>query len=473
MTTDDTSSPSKAELAANLAAGFAKLEMRDAAAAEPLFRHVLDRDRMEPRAWLGLGNSWVLLDRPAHAIEAFRQALALAPGYAEARANLGMALSLTDHIEEAVSLLSALTEDRPESFEAAVNHAVAAKRLGLWREALASFERAYALRPQEQRLVYEMALLRLGLGQYAQGWRDYEMRWIGNGVSVPLIPGIPEWQGESLTGRTILVLPEQGLGDMIQFMRYAKLLKTGGARVLLACVPSLVRLLSRADFLDHVTSDGATLPPFDCQTMLMSLPLRFGTNAGSIPADIPYLSADPEIAAVWGEKLDQKLGDRPGLKVGLVWAGGVHGDDATASAVDKRRSLSLARLAPLFDIPGIRFVSLQFGPAQAEIAEHEGFGIEDHMDDVADFADTAGLVAHLDLVITVDTSVAHLAGAMGKPVWVMSRVDGCWRWLNEGDGSPWYPTMRLFRQTDRHDWDQVVEAVRAALARKARQPKRL
>jgi Tfp pilus assembly protein PilF len=445
--------------------GFTAIDARRLDEAEQLFRRALDGAPQVAQAWLGLGNTLVLSERPGEAVEAFRRAVALKPDYPEARANLGMALDLSGQHEAAVAELSALTAAYPDSFPAAVNHAVAARKLGLWSDALRSFERAAELKPEDTRLRYECALLRLGLGDYPRGWTEYEHRWVGNDMTVPLLPNVPEWRGEPLAGKTVLILPEQGFGDTLQFIRYAPLLKARGARVLFAAPPPLTRLLAAMPGLDHVADNGRNLPAFDYQTMLMSLPLRFGTTLATVPADVPYLQADPALVRDWRTR----LGDRPGLKVGLVWAGGPHRDEAVGAAVDRRRSLDLARFKPLADIPGVRLISLQKGQAEAEARlPPDGMAIENPMDSVEDFADTAALIFQLDLVITVDTAVAHLAGALGKPVWVLSRLDGCWRWLDQGDGSPWYPTLRLFRQRRRDDWDPVIEELRDALAAKAR-----
>jgi hypothetical protein len=278
----------------------------------------------------------------------------------------------------------------------------------------------------------------------------------------------PLWLGkESIAGRTILIHAEQGLGDTVQFCRYAKLLAERGASVILEVQAPLLKLLEGAEGVSRLIASGSEWPPdIDYQCPLMSLPLAFATTLASIPADVPYLSSNPEKVSFWREK----LGERQKLRVGLVWSGGFRPEQPELWAVNSRRNIPLSKLAPLVH-PEIEFYSLQKGqPAESELAElraggWEGPELVDFTGLLTDFSDTAALIECLDLVISVDTSIVHVAGALAKPVWVLNRFDTCWRWLLQRSDSPWYPTLRLFRQERPGDWDGVVERARTELLR--------
>jgi len=270
----------------------------------------------------------------------------------------------------------------------------------------------------------------------------------------------PRWEGEPLDGRTLLVHAEQGLGSNIQFCRYLNLIPPGG-RLLLAVQPSLVRLLSSLDGPATVMAIGDSLPRADLRCPMLSLPRVLGTNeVTDIPATIPYLHADPGAVARW----QRRVGMLPGLRVGLVWAG--NPEDAR---MDRRRSMPLAALAPLADLPDVSLVSLQMGRAAQALPDASlGKVVHDWASELDDFAETAALIAALDLVISVDTAVVHLAGALGKPIWLLNRFDTCWRWLLGRDDSPWYPTLRQFRQAEPGKWGDVVARVCAALTERGR-----
>ena len=260
--------------------------------------------------------------------------------------------------------------------------------------------------------------------------------------------------------RVVLVHAEQGLGDTLQFCRYVPLVAAGSKLVLEVQAP-LRRLLSGLPGIAAIVARGDRLPPYDAHAALLSLPLLVGTRLPTIPCEIPYLAADPRDCARWR----QRLGGLSGLRVGLVWAGGFRPDQPWAAAVDRRRSMALAQMAPLAAIAGVSFLSLQKGePAGQALSPPAGMVLHDFTAELADFTDTAALIEALDLVISVDTAVAHLAGALGKPVWLLNRFDTCWRWLLDRDDSPWYPSLRQFRQPVAGDWASVMAAVSAALA---------
>jgi hypothetical protein len=293
------------------------------------------------------------------------------------------------------------------------------------------------------------------MGDLRAGWPKYEFRWKVNGAPAnPLRGSGSQWTGaEPLAGKTIMLYPEQGLGDAIQFMRYVPLVARSAARVFMSVHPGLAPVLP--PFPDNVAvlANGAALPPFDLHCPLLGLPLAFGTELATIPSGVPIV-APPERIARWAERLRPRHRKR----IGLVWAGSTEHKD------DRNRSIALARLRPVLDLPETDFVSLQrdLRPGDdAILREHPQIvhpGAE-----LADFADTAAIISLLDLVVTVDTSVAHLAAAMGKPAWIMLPFRPDWRWLLDREDSPWYSTVRLFRQPLAADWDSVVARVAAEL----------
>jgi hypothetical protein len=288
-----------------------------------------------------------------------------------------------------------------------------------------------------------------------EGWSEYEWRWKNPGFESKPSFAQPVWDGSNHAG-TVLLTAEQGFGDTIQFIRYAPLVAARCRRVLLQCHRELVPLLDGAPGLAGVISRGQALPDFDVHCTLMTLPRLFATTLDTIPARVPYLNAEPARVAAWGAK----LGETRRFKVGLAWAG------SEAHKNDQHRSMLLSVFAPLSAIPGTLFVSLQKGPAALQIqSPPDGMELIDPTADLHDFADTAALIANLDLVISVDTAMVHLAGALAKPVWTLLPLVPDWRWLLNRSDSPWYPTMRLFRQPALGDWSAVMQRVAADLRR--------
>jgi hypothetical protein len=327
---------------------------------------------------------------------------------------------------------------------------------------LAAFDRVIALGQGLSLATYDKAVLLILLGDLSAGLRLHERRWdLLKGEFQPK-SAQPLWLGEtSITGKVLYLHREQGLGDTLQFCRYATLAAQAGAQVILEVESTLVRLISTLQGVARVIAEDDPVPDHDLRCPIMSLPLAFGTTIETIPAETPYLRADPSDTETWRDRLQ----DVKGKKVGLIWAGSSRtGLGAGVMAADRRRSLPLAKLAPVMSVAGCTFFSLQLGPP-AEQARHApgGMVLHDHTAELHDFADTAALVENLDLVISVDTSPAHLAGAMGKPVWLLNRFDTCWRWFLDREDSPWYPTMRIFRQPQPGDWDSVIHALAAAL----------
>ena len=399
--------------------------------------------------------------RSEEALAASERAIALAPDHAEALNHRAIALHELGRTEEALAVWERVIALRPDHAKAHNNIGMALQTLRRPAAAVAAYDRALALTPDFSEAHLNRASSLLALGDLARGFDEYRWRWVApDGPRLKRRLPCPLWEGESLAGKAILIHCEQGYGDTLQFVRFAPLLARAAARVTVLAEPPLVGLLRSIpgiEVTDRVTGEAA----YDFQTPLLCAPRLLGTTLATIPAQTPYLSADPAKAARWAER----LGDDGRLRVGLVWAGGTRNDAPSLHAIDRRRSVRLEQYTPLGQITGVRFFSLQKdGPAAQARQPPPGLGLTDWTADLHDFSDTAALVAGLDLVITVDTSVAHLAGALGKPVWVLSRFDGCWRWLNGREDSPWYPTAHVFHQQAPGDWDEVMTRVVAELA---------
>lgn len=392
------------------------------------------------------------LQRFDEALAGYDSAIALKPDFAESQGNRGNVLRALQRYDEALSAYAEAIALNPSIAEIYSNQANLFIDLGRYREALACFDRAIALKPDFAEANYNKGLLELLLGNYREGWQLHEWRWktakqkdFARNFQQPL------WLNDApLGGRTLLLHAEQGLGDTLQFVRYVPMVEALGARVILEAPAALAPLLRtlKGDFT--LIEQGDALPGFDLHCPLMSLPLAFGTTVDSIPANIPYLAADPQKRAMWRERLGPK--DRP--RIGLVWSG------AASHSNDRHRSMGLVTLTPLL-LLDYEFHSLQKELRTEDRAAAAEFTqvVRDHGAALHDFADTAALVAELDLIITVDTSVAHLAGAMGKPVWILLSYVADFRWLTERSDSPWYPTARLFRQDGIGSWSNVLEDV--------------
>ncbi|MDR3514920.1 MAG: tetratricopeptide repeat protein [Azospirillaceae bacterium] len=488
-----------AELFARLAGAAAHQQAGEWAEAIRGYRGALAiRDDL-PQIHHVLGVLFLKLGASATAIAALRQALILEPGYALAHATLATALRSAGQAEAALTgyrralqidlpfpemlggLGAALCDLgagsgaqracqqairlKPDDADAYNNMGSALVIAGRIDDARAAYGRAVSLCPDSPLFHVNHGLALLHLGRWVAGWDAFDWRWrIDKFRSLSAALSGPQWDGAPLQGRTILLYGEQGLGDVLQFARFAPLVAAQGGRVVLRVMAPLVTLLRRLPDVAAVVAFEDPLPPYDCHLPLMSVPRLLQPDPAAVPARIPYLFPDPVQVAAWSRRLAELAG-APGRgirTVGLVWAGDPRHRDIDAHPVDRRRSIDLAPLACLADVPGLTLVSLQKGAAAAA-ARPPGLTLVDWMDEVTDFADTAALVAALDLVITVDTAVAHLAGALGRPVWILSRYDGCWRWLRDRDDTPWYPTARLFRQRSPGDWDEVLERVVAAL----------
>jgi tetratricopeptide (TPR) repeat protein len=410
-------------------------------------------------AWSNQMPALAALKRPEAALAACDRALALRPEYAEGHNNRGGALYEFQRLDEALASYDRALALEPDYATAHTNRGVLLTQLRRLDEAMESFDRALAISPADPEAHFQQAMCRLALGDDDRGWPQYEWRWRTRQFEAAQRDlAAPPWLGrDDLRGRTILLHGEQGLGDVLQFCRYAPKVAERGARVVLEVFPVLQRLLGRLEGVAEVVPRGEPLPPHDLQTPLMSLPLALGARPQADPA--PYLSADPGDIARWAARLE---GDGA-LRVGVCWAGGARPDEPIAHTIDKRRSLPLKAFAPLAEVEGVRLYSLQKGPPTAELADWTGPEIVDLTAELKDFADTAALVANLDLVIVCDTAVAHLAGGLGRPVWILNRFDTCWRWPADRDDTSWYPSARLFTQASAGDWDGVIARVRVEL----------
>ena len=426
----------------------------------PAFERLTVLQPGEGKWWHKLGSTLYLADRIDEAESAIRQALAVAPGMAEAQSDLGAVLTRKGDVETGIAALNRAIEMSPGNAAAYGNLGVALRKAGRADEAVAAFDKAIALNPAFPDFHWNRSLAALHGGRYEEGWRDFEWRWQVANFPSP-VRGFKEplWRGEPLDGRTILIYAEQGLGDAFQFLRYVPLVAARGGRVVLEVSASLVELCRCLGGVAEIVALGQSLPRFDVQAPLLSLPLAFNTTLATIPCDIPYLSADPARVAAWRARRDR----RP--TIGLIWAG--------RKKPDPTRTIGLAALRPLLDLPGMRFVGLQkdLEPGDEALLSELGEKLENWGGGFESFADTAAAHCAVDLVVSIDTSSAHLAGALGRPTWVLLPRAVDWRWMTGRADSPWYPTMRLFRQTPEGGWSpvvaSVVEAIRAWIAQDA------
>lgn len=409
---------------------------------------VVSLDPGNASAFNGLGVSALALGDPVQAAQALESAARLSPQTAEIHNNLGNALKALDRLDEAEARCRHAVALNPGYTDAHNSLGSILTAQGRHDEAERAFAHAAHLRPDyaEARANLGMTLLRRG--EYARGWAEYEHRWQANKLPYPRF-GLPVWKGEAAPGKTLLLYAEQGFGDTIQFLRFAAAIARRGLTVIAEVPAPLLALARDAQGVAQAVAIGDPVPAADFQLPMMSAPHALGET---VLEGIAYLKADPDQVRKWSERLRAL----PGVKVGLVWAGNSALGLSRGGLVDKQRSLRPESLAPLLSVPGCAFVSLQLGQTCP--------GIADWTAELTDFSQTAALIAGLDLVIAVDTSVAHLAGALGKPVWVLSRFDGCWRWGIRGDASPWYGSLKLYRQAGRGRWDEVVARVRDDLA---------
>ncbi|MCL1470794.1 FkbM family methyltransferase [Argonema antarcticum] len=447
------------------------------------YQKALTLNPNDAEAHNNLGNALQEQGKLEDAIASYQKALTLNPNYAQAYNNLGNALQEEGKLEDAIAHYQKALALNPHNAEAHNNLGNAFEEWGKLEDAIAYYQQALILNPNyanaynnlgnillaQGKLAEAQTLLRQALilkpnfaeahqnlaisllltGDFKNGFAEYEWRWQTKEFIRKSLP-YPIWDGSSLQGKTILLVCEQGFGDNIQFIRYAPLIAQLGCRVIVVCYEALLRLFSTVAGIEQIVTTGAIVQ-FEIHAPLLNLPHLFGTTLETIPASIPYLEAQqpyPFTLQAPPETL---------LKVGIVWAG------SSAHKNDRNRSCELKHFLSLLDIPQIAFYSLQKEPKAADLAKIGIVKVQDLSEKFNDFADTAAAIAQLDLIISVDTAVAHLAGAMGKPVWVLLTKIPDWRWMLEGEDSPWYPTMRLFRQSREGDWAEIFERVAVAL----------
>ena len=445
-------------------------------------------------AWYNLGCTRQNLKDPAGSLQCYDRALALRPDYIEALNNRGVALKDLGRYAEALEIYDQVIAQKPDHAEAWNNRGIALKDLNrypeslqcydhaialqpdfaeAWNnrgvtlqeirrhtEALESFRKAIAMKPDYAEAHLNEGFCCLQTGIFDTGWQKYEWRWQAeySGLTPPAFRR-PRWTGaQNLRGKTILLHAEQGLGDIIQFSRYVKKLMELGAKVILGIQPQLKSLLASLPWPVQIITPGEKMPEFDYHCPLLSLPLVFKTTLDTIPADIPYLYADKDHVRLWREKLPPKKS----LRVGLVWSG------TTRHRNDRNRSIPLSLVQPLAELPA-GFYSLQKELRDSDREILAATSITHFGEELVDFSDTAAAMALMDLVISVDTSVAHLAGAMGKPLWLLLPYISDFRWLLDREDSPWYPTARLYRQPELGDWPSVIARVRKELEKRLEQ----
>jgi tetratricopeptide (TPR) repeat protein len=411
-----------------------------------------------PEVHHNLGNMLRELKRHDEALACYDEALRLRPDYVKAYVNKGVALAANGAVAESIACLRRAIEIQPDFAEAhnTLGHSLSAE--GHIDAAIAEFERAIQLKSDYADPYWNRSLLWLLLGDFERGWPAVEWRWrCKNTPQLPALP-YPRWDGSSLTGRTILLHSEQGLGDTLHFARYAPLVKALGARVIVQCQGILIPLLSRSAGIDELIAWGQPSPTCDFWLPMMSLPGAFKTTLLSVPADIPYLFADPALVEHWR----QELAPISGLRVGIAWQG------STRHPWDRYRSVPLKLFEQLARIPGVKLVSLQKSPGTEQLQDWPShvplIRLSDQIDHAGAFTDTAAIVKNLDLIVTIDSAIAHLAGGLGVPAWIVLHRTPDWRWMLDRHDSPWYPTVRLFRQLAIHDWEPVFSRIAEELA---------
>jgi tetratricopeptide (TPR) repeat protein len=433
--------------------GFASAQLGQLDAALDHYDQAIALRAHYPEAYLYRGNTLAAMKRWDAALANYEQAIALQADYSEAYSNRGVALKTLDRFDAALASFDQAIALRSDYAEAYANRGNALYELGQWDAARANYERAIALRPDYPEPHVSRSFLSLLHGNLEDGWIDYEWRFkMGAGTKRRFVQ--PLWLGnESIAGRTILLYSEQGLGDALQFCRYAKVVADLGASVILQVRKPLKSLLAGVQGASQVITGGDLMPRFDCRCPLMSLPLAFKTTLDTIPVASRYLTSNP----VKVDKWLARLGSSPKSRIGLVWSGN------PAFSLDRKRSIALTELLRHLPV-GPQYVSLQ-----KELTTLDRLTIQAHggilqfADELNDFSDTASLCECLDLVISVDTAVAHLSGAMGKKTWILLPSVPDWRWLLNREDSPWYPSVRLYRQRGRGDWGGVLDRIEADL----------
>jgi tetratricopeptide (TPR) repeat protein len=436
----------------NLGSTFAAAKRYDDALA--VYREALLRNPRSFEAHFGEGNALRELKRFDEAVASLHRALSLKPDHFEANVNLGTTLGLFGKFVEAeAQYRRALSLRDDPQIHVCVGAAIGSQ--GRFEEEESHYRHALELAPDHADAQHNLALLQLRRGEFKEGWALHEVRWRSSKYKAIAIPGVPEWRGESLQGRTLLLVGEQGHGDMMQFARYASVLSDMGAIVDMWAPENIVELIQSVRGVRRALTRGPT-DEYDYWVPSMSVPHRVADLVPGVLAETPYMSVSARRMGTWPTRVNKLAGSRK--KIGMVWAG------SPTFGNDRFRSMPFAAWSPLADVANIEWFSLQKGLARDQLLQVDcALKPHDLTDDIHDFADTAALIEQLDLVMTVDTSVAHLAGALGKPVWVFLPKNYDWRWMLNRDDSPWYPGTRLFKQTTLGDWTAPVAQAKAAL----------
>lgn len=435
-----------------LAHGWKLHQAGDLAGAEKVYRQVLQTDANDANALCYFGMVCHDQDRWSEAVAAYRKALQIMPNFPVALNNLGNTLRLQRRLDEAITSFDHALRLKPDYVNAHKNKGTALVWEGHLDEALASYRRALEFAPDDAETHKNLGVIQLLQGNFEDGWREYGWRWKTDQVSLPKYSQAI-WDGSSLDGRTILLTVEQGLGDTVHFIRYAEVLKQKyDCHVIAACQKALLPLLGSCPGIDVLIAQDEEPPQFDVFAPLLDLPRILGDDLATFPTKVPYLAADPELTEKWSGELDAYRG----LKIGIAWQGN------PKHHADRMRSVPLVELAPLGKLKGVLLFSLQKGPGVEQLETARGRLDIVHLGERLDegtgaFMDTAAVLKRLDLLITSDTAIAHVAGALGVPVWLALAHVPDWRWLLKRDDTPWYPTMRLYRQASVGDWAGVFQ----------------
>jgi Tfp pilus assembly protein PilF len=455
--------PSSAGVHNNLGLSLARQNKLDEAVAS--YQQAIRLEPDDPESYNNLGIALAKQDKLDQAAARFQQAISLRPSFADAHNNLGSILEKQDKFDLAVASYQQAIRCKRDYPEAHNNLGIARWKQGRLDEAVTSYEQALDYRPDYPEAHWNRALAWLTMGHLERGWPGYEWRWKCKEFGALPPFQAPLWDGSPLDGRTIVVHAEQGLGDTLQFIRYLPLVQQRGGRVILLCQPALTRLVARCRGIERLLAHGDPVPKFDVHVPLLSLPRLLGTTLESVPAGVPYLDAEPQLVESWRAR----LGSYRGFKIGIAWQGNPN------FRQDRVRSIPLAQFAPLARVPGVHLLSLQKGAGREQLSAPEGhFPVTDlgsQLDETTGaFVETAAVMKNLDLVITSDTAIAHLAGALAVPVWVALHDVPDWRWLMDRADCPWYPTMRLFRQTRHGQWEDVFDRIAGALEERLAAP---
>jgi tetratricopeptide (TPR) repeat protein len=438
--------PDSAEAQYNLGTALADAGKHDHAVDS--YRTAVTLQPGRPENHYNLADALSELGRSDEAIVAYCEAVRLRPNYTKALLNIAREYRNQERHAEAIDCYQQILRYEPGSTRALSRMGATLVNLGRYDEAIDYYRRSIRLDPKDAITRRSLGSLLLLLGQFDEGWAEYEYRWQCDDMKLPAIP-IPYWDGRPLGGRNIVIVGEQGLGDVLQFVRFAPILKEhGAAAVAVKCSSPAVKLLAAAAGIDEAIAVGTMRLHCDCFMPLMSIPRLLGTNLETIPANVPYLRVPADRATRWANEFAQL----DGLKVGIAWQGNPE------HVRDRQRSVPLTQFAPLAAVPGVSLVSLQKGHGSEQLATAPAaWQITDVGSRLTDLADAAAIVRQLDLVVTVDTALAHLAGGLGVPVWLALAALPDWRWLLHRDDSPWYPTARLFRQPTMGDWGRVFQ----------------